>query len=83
MHLSYSWPYKEQGWWPGSASVGRIGDGSKHRWLQDYQHHDLIVISNDASSEIYYAQLLEEESARTVMAAWREIIEGQGLFFAL
>ena len=44
-------------------------DGSKHRWLNDDRWHDLIVILDDATSEIYYAQLVEEESTRTVMAA--------------
>src|SRR5882757_6389011 len=58
-------------------------DGSKHRWLQDGQWHDLIVILDDATSEIYYAQLVEEESTRTVMAGLREVIENKGLFCAL
>ena len=30
--------------------------------------YDLIVILDDASSEIYYAQLVEEESTVAVMA---------------
>jgi hypothetical protein len=30
-------------------------DGSKHRWLQDDRWHDLIVLLDDATSEIYYA----------------------------
>jgi transposase InsO family protein len=58
-------------------------DGSKHRWLNDERWYDLIVILDDATSEIYYAQLVEEESTRTVMAALREVIETQGLFCAL
>ena len=58
-------------------------DGSKHRWLNDDRWYDLIVILDDATSEIYYAQLVEEESTRTVMAGVREVIEGQGLFCAL
>ena len=58
-------------------------DGSKHRWLSDGQWHDLIVILDDATSEIYYAQLVEEESTRTVMAGLREVIESKGLFCAL
>jgi transposase len=57
-------------------------DGSKHRWLND-RWHDLIVILDDATSEIYYAQLVEEESTRTVMAALREVIETRGLFCSL
>jgi transposase len=58
-------------------------DGSKHRWLNDERWYDLIVILDDANSEIYYAQLVEEESTLTVMAGLREVIEKQGLFCAL
>jgi transposase len=58
-------------------------DASKHRWLNDERWYDLIVILDDATSEIYYAQLVEEESTRTVMAALREVIETNGLFCAL
>jgi hypothetical protein len=58
-------------------------DGSKHRWLNDDRWYDLIVILDDATSEIYYAQLVEEESTRTVMAGLREVIENHGLFCAL
>jgi transposase len=58
-------------------------DGSKHRWLNDGRWYDLIVILDDANSEIYYAQLVEEESTRTVMTALRQVIEKQGLFCAL
>ncbi|MEP6962055.1 MAG: hypothetical protein ABI995_08250, partial [Acidobacteriota bacterium] len=50
-------------------------DGSKHRWFQDDRCYDLIVILDDATSEIYYAQLVEEESTRTVMAGPKEVIE--------
>jgi len=58
-------------------------DGSKHRWLNDDCWYDLIVILDDATTEIYYAQLVEEESTRTVMAGLREVIEVQGLFCAV
>jgi transposase len=58
-------------------------DGSRHQWFQDERWHDLLVILDDATSEIYYAQLVEEESTATVMAALREVIERQGLFCAL
>ena len=54
-----------------------------HRWFDDDRWYDLIVILDDATSKIYYAQLVEEESTRTVMAGLREVIEGQGLFCAL
>src|ERR1043166_6965475 len=58
-------------------------DGSKHRWLNDDQWYDLIVILDDATSEIYYAQLVEEESTRTGMAGLGGVIEIAGLFCAL
>ena len=58
-------------------------DGSHHQWFQDERWYDLIVILDDASSEIDYAQLVEEESTATVMAGLREVIERKGLFCAL
>lgn len=58
-------------------------DGSRHRWFQDERWYDLIVILDDATSEIYYAQLVEEESTATVLAGLREVIERKGLFCAL
>jgi transposase len=58
-------------------------DGSKHQWFGDDRWYDLIVILDDATSEIYYAQLVEEESTRTVMEGLREVIEGKGLFCTL
>jgi hypothetical protein len=58
-------------------------DGSKHRWFQDDRYYDLIVILDDATSRIYYAQLVAEESTLTVMAGLKEVIETEGLFCAL
>ncbi len=58
-------------------------DGSKHCWFEGGRRYDLIVILDDANDEIYYAQLVEEESTRTVMAALREVIETKGVFCAL
>src|SRR5881296_3179378 len=58
-------------------------DGSRHQWFQDERWYDLIVILDDATNEIYYAQLVEEESTVTVMAGLREVIERQGVFCAL
>ena len=58
-------------------------DGSKHQWFNDERWHDLIVLLDDATTEIYYAQLVEEESTRTVMAGVKEVVETEGLFCAL
>jgi transposase len=58
-------------------------DGSSHRWLGEGRRYDLLVVLDDASSEIYYAQLVEEESTRTVLAALRQVVEKKGVFGAL
>jgi transposase len=57
-------------------------DASKHQWMGE-QWHDLIVILDDATSEIYYAQLVEEESTRTVMAGLRAVVEQKGWFSSI
>jgi transposase len=58
-------------------------DGSEHRWFGDERYYELMVVLDDATSEIYYAQLVEAESTRTVMAALREVVESRGLFCSL
>jgi transposase len=58
-------------------------DGSEHRWFQDERWHDLLVILDDANSEIYYAQLVEEEATATVLAGLKEVVEHKGVFCAL
>jgi transposase len=58
-------------------------DGSHHQWFQDDRWFDLLVILDDATSEIYYAQLVADECSRTVMAALRDVIQRLGLFCAL
>src|SRR5712691_4751580 len=58
-------------------------DASQHQWFCDHRWYDLVVIMDDATSQVYYAQLVEEESTRTVLAGLREVIEQQGVFCAL
>lgn len=59
-------------------------DGSRHRWIPGLdQYQDLIVIFDDATSEVYDVQLVEEESTMTVMAALKRVVETRGLFCAL
>ncbi len=41
------------------------------------------MLLDDATSEIYYAQLVEQESTVTVMAGVREVIERKGVFCSL
>jgi hypothetical protein len=58
-------------------------DASRHHWFQDDRWYDLIEVLDDATSETYYAQLVEQESTRTVMAALKEVVEKKGRFCAL
>ncbi len=58
-------------------------DGSKHQWFQDDRWHDLIVVMDDATSEIYYARLVDEESTHTVMDGLWDVIRKKGIFVAL
>src|SRR6266487_2505625 len=59
-------------------------DGSRHRWIPGLdQCQDLIVIFDDATSEVYDVQLVDEESTVTVMAALKRVVERRGLFCSL
>lgn len=57
-------------------------DGSRHRWFQADRWYDMIGALDDATNETYYAQLVESESRRTVMAALRAVIARKGRFCA-
>ncbi len=46
-------------------------DASQHQWFQDERWHDLIVILDDATSRIYYAQLVEQEAVQVYGKAGR------------
>ena len=60
-------------------------DGSRHVWLalrpQEYQH--LIVVVDDATRRVLYAQLAEGESSQAVMAALAAVLRAYGLPQAL
>lgn len=58
-------------------------DASQHRWFRDDRYYELLVIMDDATSQIYYAQLVEAESTRSVMTALREVVETRGVFCSL
>ena len=42
--------------------------------------YELIVILDDATSEIYYAQLVEAEWTRSMLSALREVVKTRGVF---
>ena len=58
-------------------------DASEHGWFQDERKYELIVILDDATSEIYYAQLVEAESTRSMLSALREVVKRRGVFCSL
>jgi len=58
-------------------------DGSTHAWLGGAGRQDLVAILDDATSEVYYAQLVNEESTATVMAGLKDVIERKGVFCSL
>jgi hypothetical protein len=59
-------------------------DGSRHRWIPGLDgYQDMIVVFDDATSEMYYARLVEEESTETVMAALKQVIADRGMFCSL
>jgi hypothetical protein len=63
----------------GVLHAGRSGAG----WFQDERWYDLLVILDDANTEIYYAQLVEEEASVPVLAGLKEVVEHKGVFCAL
>ena len=59
-------------------------DGSRHAWLgPEHGQMDLVTLLDDADSRLYYAQLVAEESTRSVMAGLRELVRSRGVFCSL
>jgi hypothetical protein len=58
-------------------------DASEHSWFGDGRKYELIVILDDATSEIYYAQLVAAESTRSMLSALREVVKARGVFCSL
>jgi transposase len=61
-----------------------FADASTHAWIPGLDgKQDLIVVMDDATSEVYYAQFVPEESTLTMMASLKAVIEEHGLFCTL
>lgn len=58
-------------------------DGSRHAWLAGELPLDLIVTLDDATSKIYSAFLIEEESTVSTFRALLEVFTAQGLSCSL
>jgi transposase len=63
------------------AGMMLLCDGSTHFWIpgQSWQP-DLVVFMDDATSEVYFAEFVEEEDTRSVMRGLRALIKQKGLF---
>ncbi|MGD0652512.1 MAG: leucine zipper domain-containing protein [Verrucomicrobiia bacterium] len=62
-----------------------FADGSAHCWIPALApaQQELIVFLDDATTEVYYAWLVEEEGTLPMMAGLKEVIETKGLFCSL
>jgi len=59
-------------------------DASTHAWIPELVGmQDLIAVLDDATSAVYYARFVPQESTTTMLAALQAVVEQQGLFCAL
>ncbi len=59
-------------------------DASTHAWIPGLEGtQDLIVVLDDANSEVYYAQFVPQESTLTMMAALKAVVQQYGVFCSL
>lgn len=59
-------------------------DGSTHRWIPDLPgFQDLIVVADDATTDIYYAKLVPQEDTRECMLALRHVVRSKGIFCSI
>lgn len=59
-------------------------DASTHAWIPSLEGtQDLIVVLDDATSQVYYAQLVSQESTQTMMAALKAVVQQYGVFCSL
>ncbi len=58
-------------------------DGSTHDWLGGGVNYDLLVLSDDATNEIYEMELVEEENSHNCMAILYRAVQTRGIFCSL
>ena len=58
-------------------------DASTHPWIPGLGTQDLIVVLDDATSQVYEARFVPQESTRTMMVSLQTVIAKQGVFCAL
>lgn len=59
-------------------------DGSKHRWLGEQRDaFDLLLVLDDATSEIYAGEFVLEEDTHSVLSIIRSFVDKFGIFCSL
>lgn len=60
-------------------------DGSTHPWIPalEKQKQDLILVADDANTDVYYAKLVPQENTRECMLALRHVVFTKGIFCSL
>jgi transposase len=58
-------------------------DGSTHGWIEGLPNHDLMVMLDDATSEIVYARFFEQEGTLATLDALKSVLAQQGRFCEL
>lgn len=58
-------------------------DGSTHEWVPGLPPMDLVVILDDATTQVYEAEFVPQEDTRICLKQIRSVVENQGIFCAL
>ena len=58
-------------------------DGSTHPWIPGLPPLDLVVLLDDATTEVYEARFVSQEDTRSCMAQIKALVEKKGRFCAL
>lgn len=58
-------------------------DGSTHGWIEGLPNHDLMVMLDDATSEILYARFFEQEGTLPTLDAIKTVLQKHGRFCEL
>jgi transposase len=58
-------------------------DGSTHEWVPGLEPMDLVVLLDDATTEVYEADFVPQEDTRTCLSQIKAVVEKKGLFCAL
>ncbi len=58
-------------------------DASMHRWLKRRRHQDLVVMQDDATSQILFAQFFEQEGVMSTLSALHHVLTRHGRFSEL